>query len=59
MEAILELYAQPYDKTRPLVCFDEKLVDLHADVCPPLPVAPGKPKRIDYEYKRNGTRTKR
>ena len=23
---------------------------------PPRPVAPGKPKRIDYEYKRNGTR---
>ena len=56
MEAILDLYAQPYEKTRPMVCFDEKSVELHADTRPPLTVAPGKPKRIDYEYKRNGTR---
>jgi hypothetical protein len=56
MEALLDLYAQPYDKTRPVVCFDEKSVELHADTRPPLPVAPGKPKRIDYVYKRNGTR---
>ena len=56
MEALLDLYAQPYDPTRPLVCFDEKSVELHVDTRPPLPVAPGKPKRVDYEYKRNGTR---
>jgi hypothetical protein len=56
MEALLDLYAQPYDKTRPLVCFDEKSVELHADTRPPLAMAPGKPKRIDYEYQRNGTR---
>jgi transposase len=56
MEALLDLYAQPYDKARPLVCFDEKSVELHADTRPPLSVAPGKPKRIDYVYKRNGTR---
>ena len=56
MEAILDLYAQPYAQTRPMVCFDEKSVELHADVRPPLAGAPGKPKRIDYEYKRNGTR---
>jgi hypothetical protein len=41
MEAILELYAQPYDQTRPLVCFDEKSAELHADVRPPRAVAPG------------------
>jgi hypothetical protein len=56
MEAILELYAPPYDQPRPLVCLDEKSVELHADVRPPLAVAPGKPKRGDYEDKRHGTR---
>ena len=56
MEHILDLYAQPYEKARPLVCFDEKSVELHADVRAPLPPAPGHPKRQDYEYQRNGTR---
>ena len=31
-------------------------VVLHADVQPPVPVEPGKPERIDYEYERRGTR---
>lgn len=56
MEHILELYAQPYEKTRPLVCFDEKSVELHADVRSPLPMEAGQPKRVDYEYERCGTR---
>lgn len=56
MEHILDVYAQPYEKARPLVCFDEKSVELHADVRTPLPLEPGQPKRQDYEYKRNGTR---
>jgi DDE superfamily endonuclease len=56
MEAILELYEQPYEKARPLVCFDEKSVELHADVRAPLPMCRTKPKRRDYEYHRCGTR---
>jgi hypothetical protein len=36
--------------------FDEKPVVLHADVQPPIPVALGRPERIDYEYERRGTR---
>ena len=31
-------------------------VMLHADVQPPLPVEPGQPERVDYEYERRGTR---
>jgi hypothetical protein len=56
MEHILELYAQPHEKARPLVCFDEKSVELHADVRSPLAMEAGQPKRVDYEYKRCGTR---
>ncbi len=56
MENILNLYAQPYNPQRPLVCFDEKLVQLLAHLRPPLPCAPGQAWRHDYEYKRNGTR---
>jgi len=56
MEHLLELYAHPYEKAHPLVCFDEKSVELHADVRVPLAMQAGHPKRVDYEYKRCGTR---
>ena len=56
MEHVLDLYAQPYDSARPRVNFDEKAVELHADVRTPLPLEPGHPRRVDYEYERCGTR---
>jgi hypothetical protein len=56
MEEILELYARPYENDRPLVCFDEKLIELHAHVRTPVPMRRNQPKRRDYEYKRRGTR---
>lgn len=56
MEAILALYERPVENTRPLVCFDEKLVELHAEVRPPMPMQAAQPKRQDYEYRRAGTR---
>jgi transposase len=56
MEAILSLYAQPYDPQRPMVCFDEKLIQLLRDLRDPLPLTPKVSKRQDYEYKREGTR---
>ena len=56
MEHILDLYAQPDAEARPLVCFDEKSVELHAEVRAPLPMQASRPKRADYEYQRNGTR---
>ncbi len=55
MEDVLDLYAEPYDPERPVVCFDEKSLQLLADTRPPLPVAPGEPVRQDYEYKQQGT----
>jgi hypothetical protein len=55
MEDVLIVYAQPYDEEYPLVCLDEKLVTLHADVVDSLPVQAGCPARVDYEYERLGT----
>jgi hypothetical protein len=55
MEDILTVYTQPYDPTRPLVCLDEMPEQLLADVRPPLPMQPGRPERVDYEYERRGT----
>ncbi len=56
MEELLDRYAQPYEKARPLVCFDEKPVELHAHVRRPLAMHSGQPPRVDYEYKRAGVR---
>jgi len=56
MEDILDLYAEPYDPKRPLVCFDEKMVQLIAETRRPLPMKLGQPERFDYEYRRKGTR---
>ncbi len=56
MEDVLDLYAEPYDPTRPVVCFDETSTQLLAETRPSIPPAPGRPRREDYEYLRNGTR---
>jgi hypothetical protein len=54
MEDVLEVYARPYDPKRPVVCLDEKSKELHSQVREPLPLAPGKERRQDSEYVRNG-----
>jgi DDE superfamily endonuclease len=55
MEDVLDLYAEPYDRRRPVVCFDELPVQLVAEVRAPLAAAPGRVAREDYEYARAGT----
>lgn len=55
MEDVLRLYAEPYDPKRPVICFDELPYQLLSHVWEPTPMEPGKPKRVDYEYKREGT----
>jgi hypothetical protein len=55
MEDVLELYAEPHDPRRPVVCFDEAGKELRGDVTPPVPPAPGVPAKEDYEYTRHGT----
>ncbi len=54
MEDVLEVYKRPYDPKRPLVCMDEMPKQLLMDTRDPLPMLPGKPERLDYEYKRGG-----
>ena len=55
MEDVLAVYEKPYNAARPVVCIDEKPISLHGDVRPARPMAPGKPRRPDNEYKRCGT----
>jgi DDE superfamily endonuclease len=55
MEDILDQYARPYDLRWPLLCYDERPCQLLGDVLVPLPMDPGHPQRVDYEYERHGT----
>jgi transposase len=55
MEDVLDLYAEPPDPKRPVVCFDESPTELIGEARQPIPAAPGQPARYDYEYRRNGT----
>ena len=55
MEDVLEVYLRPRNRMRPLVCLDEASKQLIAETRKSLPVEPGKPKRIDAEYRRCGT----
>ena len=55
MEDVLDLYAEDADPDKPVVCFDETPVQQIGETRVPLPAEPGRPSRIDYEYRRNGT----
>lgn len=54
MEDVLEVYQRPYDPRFPQVCLDEVSTQLLAHTRPPLPPAPGRAAREDYEYTRQG-----
>jgi hypothetical protein len=55
MEDVIEVYHREYDPKRPVVCIDEQPVQLIGETRTPIPGAPGRPERYDYEYRRNGT----
>lgn len=55
MEDVLSQYEKPYDPLVPLICFDERPCFLIEDIGGILPVSPGKAKRYDYEYGKNGS----
>lgn len=55
MEDVLELYAEAPNERRPVVCFDETPRQLIGESRVPVASRPGRPRRVDYEYVRNGT----
>jgi len=55
MKDVLELYAEPCDPRRPVICFDESPTQLIGEVRAPIPAQPGQLERFDFEYRRNGT----
>lgn len=55
MEDVLDLYAEAYAPQYPVVCFDGSPYQLISEVRTPLPAEKGRPRRYDYEYKREGT----
>src|SRR3712207_2135619 len=54
MEEVLDLYEEPYDPLRPVVCFDERPCQLIGDVRDPVPMKPGCIERFDSAYERGG-----
>ena len=55
MEEVLDLYEEPHDPKRPVVCFEEMPYQMVAEKRTPLPPKPRSPRRYDYEYERRGT----
>lgn len=54
MEDVLDVYHEPYDASRPVVCMDETSKQLVSEMRVPIPARPGRLQRIDYEYERKG-----
>jgi len=54
MEDVLEVYKRVYSLRFPVVCFDETNRQLIAETRKAIPGKPGRVKRVDYEYRRNG-----
>jgi len=55
MENVLDTYALPYDPRNPKVCMDEQPVQLVNETRREIPATKSRPRRVDYEYERNGT----
>ena len=56
MYALLDLYARPMSKAEPVICIDEKSLQLIAHSRDPLPMTAHSATKEDYEYVRRGTR---
>lgn len=54
MEDVLDVYVRPYNPHRPVICLDEKPFMLHDHYLEPLPMRPGSPAKLDYQYQRRG-----
>ncbi len=56
MEKVLHLYSLPYDKDYPVVCMDEAALQILCDVKQRLETKVENVEKIDYEYRRLGTK---
>lgn len=56
MYKVLDIYDLEYNRAFPVICFDEKSKQLLEDARESIPGKIGSPEKIDYEYKRQGTR---
>lgn len=54
MEQVLDVYQAQYDEKHPLIGMDEGVKEVTADAVPALPLAPGRPRREDDHYERQG-----
>lgn len=54
MYNLLELYERPLSQAVPVLCIDEKSLQLIGNSRAPLPMARHTPAKQDYEYTRNG-----
>ena len=52
MEDIIDMYERPYARKRPVVCLDEKPLQLLGEVREPLPMRPGAVEKIDEGERR-------
>jgi hypothetical protein len=52
MENVLDVYKRPYNPAFPVVCMDETSKQLIKETRTPIPGAPGRLERHDYEYER-------
>ena len=55
MEEVLDVYHRPPDPAHPVICMDEQPVQLIRETRTPIAATGDHPKRVDYEYERNGT----
>lgn len=55
MYDLLDLYERPLNLDEPVICIDEKSLQLLAHSRAPLPMRAGRTAKQDYEYKRHGT----
>ena len=54
MERVLDVYKRLYDVNYPVVCMDESPKQLISTKREAVPIRPGQPKKVDYEYIRKG-----
>jgi hypothetical protein len=55
MEDVLSVYERPFNPKRPMVCVDEGKKELRSTPRGSIRAKPGRERREDYEYQREGS----